>query len=113
MKTLIIATFVTALSLPAFAHSEKEGMTPADGATVSAVPETIQIRFNDGMRLTKMDMTHEDHPSVAVDLSGSTGFVKEYDLPIQAMGGGTYRFDWRGLGADGHPMTGTFSFMVE
>lgn len=113
MKTLIVAALVAALSAPSFAHSDKEGMTPADGSTIAAVPETVSVRFNDGMRLVKMDMTHEDHPAVAVDLSGSKGFVKKYELPIQGMGAGTYRFEWRGLGTDGHPMTGTFSFVVE
>lgn len=113
MKHLIIAALVATLSIPAFAHSEKEGMTPADGSSVAEVPETIAVRFNEGMRLTKMDMTHQDHPSVEIDLSGAKGFLKEYELPIQAMGAGTYRFDWRGLGGDGHPMTGTFSFIVE
>lgn len=113
MKHLIIAALVATLSIPAFAHSKKEGMTPADGSTVAEVPETIALRFNEGMRLTKMDMTHEDHPSVEIDLSGAKGFLKQYELPIQDMGDGTYLFEWRGLGSDGHPMTGTFSFIVE
>ncbi len=113
-KTVIaFATFALLSASIANAHSKKEALTPADGSTMQSVPETVVLRFNDGMRLTKMDMTHADHPSVAVDLDGVSGFLKEYTLPIESMGEGIYRFEWRGLGADGHPMTGEFSFTVE
>lgn len=115
MKKIALVLTMVSLSFGsvASAHSKKEALVPADGSTIQAVPDNVELRFNDGMRLTKMDMTHASHPSVAVDLGDVTGFAKEYVLPIQSMGAGPYTFEWRGLGADGHPMTGTFSFTVE
>jgi methionine-rich copper-binding protein CopC len=29
------------------------------------------------------------------------------------MGAGVYQIEWRGLGVDGHPMSGSFSFEVK
>jgi hypothetical protein len=97
----------------ALAHSKKENMTPADGAVVWAVPETIELRFNDGMRLTKVEMTHADTLTGNLDLGEQSGFGKEFSLPLVPMGAGVYQIDWRGLGVDGHPMNGTFSFEVK
>ena len=97
----------------AFAHSEPEMFTPADGSVVETAPEQIELRFNDGMRLTKVELVSAEENSVAVELGEQSGFVKEFALPVQIENPGIYRVDWRGLGADGHPMNGTFSFEVK
>jgi methionine-rich copper-binding protein CopC len=34
-------------------------------------------------------------------------------LPMQDMGPGSYVVEWRGLGADGHALNGTFNFTVK
>ena len=100
-----LTIFLALTSAQAIAHSEKESMTPAD-----AVPETIGLRFNDGMRLTKVEMTHAETHTEALDLGTQSGFVKEFSLPLTPMGPGMYHIEWRGLGVDGHPMNGVFSF---
>ncbi len=41
------------------------------------------------------------------------GMEIDFTVPMQSVGSGTYVIDWRGLGADGHAMTGSFSFVVE
>ena len=53
-----LAAALTSLVVLAAAHSEKESTTPANGAIVAAVPESVELRFNDGMRFTKVEMTH-------------------------------------------------------
>lgn len=106
---LCLALIVTS----AVAHSEKESMTPADGTVLDAVPETIELRFNDGMRLTEVEMTHAEKQVEALDLGAQSGFVKEFTLPLISMGAGLYQIEWRGLGVDGHPMTGSFAFEVK
>jgi len=108
-----LTIFLALTSAQALAHSEKESMTPADGAILDAVPETIGLRFNDGMRLTKVEMTHAETHTEALDLGTQSGFVKEFSLPLTPMGPGMYHIEWRGLGVDGHPMNGVFSFEVK
>ena len=107
---VMVLTFIGSTAL---AHSEKESMTPADGAILDAVPETIGLRFNDGMRLTKVEMTHAETHTEALDLGTQSGFVKEFSLALTPMGPGMYHIEWRGLGVDGHPMNGVFSFEVK
>ena len=40
-------------------------------------------------------------------------FAQEFALPMQDMGPGSYVVEWRGLGADGHALNGTFNFTVK
>lgn len=111
--TPILATWLTLSATVALAHSEKEGTVPADGTVVEAVPENIELRFNDGMRLTKVEMTHAEKHTEALELGEQSGFVKKFSLPMISMGAGFYLIEWRGLGVDGHPMDGSFSFEVK
>lgn len=49
---LAIAIAAALLSSAAFAHSEKEGTTPVDGAQLTETPEMIHMVFDDPMRIT-------------------------------------------------------------
>jgi methionine-rich copper-binding protein CopC len=108
-----VALLLAVIGTSVFAHSDKESVTPADGAVLDNVPETLEMRFNEGMRLTKVEMTHADTHVETLDLGAQSGFVKEFSLPLVQMGSGLYQIEWRGLGVDGHPMTGSFSFEVK
>jgi len=54
-----------------------------------------------------------DHPSVELDLGDQKSFATEFVVPVEQMGSGTYQIEWRGLGIDGHAMTGEFMFTVD
>ena len=58
-------------------------------------------------------MTHLDHPAVELDLGDQNSFATEFIVPVIGMGPGSYKIEWRGLGIDGHAMTGEFMFTVE
>lgn len=114
MKYRFALAILLALTSPqAFAHSEKESTTPANGAVVEDVPETIGLRFTDGIRLTRVEMIYASSPPKTLEVGPQSGFLKEFSLPLIPMGTGIYQIEWRGLGIDGHPMTGTFSFEVK
>ena len=113
MKNIAITALMIALTNGAFAHSRIDATTPADGATLAEVPAEISVTFADDIRLTRVEVIHEDSPSVRLDLGGQTSFGTTFTLPLEDMGGGTYRIEWRGLGADGHAMRGAFMFTVK
>lgn len=113
MKKLAIIAFATVLATSAFAHSRVDTTTPENGTTVSEAPSEISFSFAKDIRLTRVDMLHQDHPSVRLDLGGQTSFGRVFTLPVEGMGDGAYRIEWRGLGADGHAMQGAFSFTVD
>ena len=93
-----------------FPHDER---THAKDAIVSEMPTAGLMEFKGDMRLVRVDITHTSSGSMDMDLGGQTAFTKEFRLPMQDMGAGVYVIKWRGLGADGHALNGTFSFTVE
>lgn len=114
MKLLSLAAIaIFASTTFVAAHSDDMATMPADGDVVQAVPDAIIFTFDDAIRLTRIEMTHVGHPSVDLDLGEQQSFATEYSVPVIGMGGGTYQIEWRGLGIDGHPVQGEFSFEVE
>ena len=109
---LTLAILVTLIGTGAFAHSETKSTTPSNGAVLEVFPETIELSFSDGMRLTKVEVIDASSNPQILELEGQSGFAKEFSLPVAPMGTGNYQIEWRGLGVDGHPMNGTFSFEV-
>lgn len=113
MKKIAVIALITVISTGANAHSRVETTTPENGATVSEIPSEISFQFAKEIRLTRVEMIHQDQPSVRLDLGDQTSFGREFALPLEGMGEGTYHIEWRGLGADGHAMQGGFSFTVD
>jgi methionine-rich copper-binding protein CopC len=95
---------------PAQAHDVLVSTSPADGATVATTPDEIVLTFN--------------QPALAVGtqmvVSGPDGQVQQgpprlLDSTVRqslAPGSpaGRYTVTWRVTSADGHPVSGTFSF---
>ncbi|MBD3662580.1 copper resistance CopC family protein [Sulfitobacter aestuariivivens] len=109
-QTLLGLAVVVAPAL-AFAHSKSEATTPANGATVTEVPE-LSMRFDDPMRIISVTLTSPDGD---VEIERETGMDPSTEfraLPLEELAPGSYRFDWRGMASDGHPMQGSFSFTV-
>lgn len=113
MKTLTTSVLISMLATNAFAHSSVDTTTPENGATVAEVPSEISFKFADDIRLTKVNMIHQEAHTVTLDLGDQTKFGRAFELPVQSMGEGIYRIEWRGLGADGHAMQGEFTFIVD
>ncbi len=113
MKMLTMVALISTLATSAFAHSKVDTTTPTDGATVAEVPSEISFNFTDDIRLTKVNMIHQDAHTITLDLGDQTSFSRAFALPFQDMGDGIYRIEWRGLGVDGHAMQGEFTFSVD
>lgn len=120
MKNIFTAAMFVALTTSMMfapvslsAHSKVDTTTPTDGASMGRVPEVVGLDFSKEIRLTKVVMTHMDHPSVNLDLSGQKSFSRKFSVPVIGMGNGPYRIEWRGLGKDGHAMQGSFTFNVK
>ncbi len=112
MKRIATLALLSTLATSAFGHSRVDTTTPENGALIGEVPVDISFNFAGDIRLTRVDMTHEDHPPVTLDLGKQISFERVFTLPMQGMGEGTYRIEWRGLGKDGHAMQGDFMFTV-
>jgi len=113
MKIFLCAGMVAIWATGGMAHSPLDGTTPADEATVTQMPTEVLMDFKGDIRLTRVAITHADTDSMDMDLGDQTAFMQDFALPMQDMGAGVYVVEWRGLGADGHALNGTFSFTVE
>jgi len=113
MKTLATIALSFLFATAAAAHSPVRSTMPENASVVAEVPAQVSIEFANTIRLTRVDMTYQDQPSVELDLGDQTSFATEFSLSLEGSGAGTYLIAWRGLGADGHPMSGDFSFSVD
>ncbi len=111
IKQTLFGLAVAMAPMLAAAHSKSEATTPADGATVTEVPE-LSMRFDDPMRIISVTLTSPDGD---VEIERETGMDPATEfraVPLEELTPGSYRFDWRGMASDGHPMQGSFSFTV-
>lgn len=111
IKQTLLGLAIAMAPMLAAAHSKSESTTPADGATVTEVSE-LAMRFDDPMRIISVKLTSPDGD---VGLERETGLDPATEfraMPSEMLAPGTYRFDWRGMASDGHPMQGSFSFTV-
>lgn len=113
MKNLLLASLFVTWAGACHAHSALEMSVPAAGETIAAAPEALEMTFKKGIRLTKVSLTRMDNPSVLLDLTGSKGFITDYSIPVNLTDIGNYLIEWRGLGQDGHVVTGDFTFEVK
>ncbi|MFC4224902.1 copper resistance CopC family protein [Lysinibacter cavernae] len=116
----VAAALLTApgLATPASAHDQLISATPADGATLDEAPTEISLTFSDNLieigtevrvleGATIVDGA-TDWASGPSELAGPT-----VTQPVrQPLDDGTYTVVWRVVSSDGHPIEGTYSFVV-
>ncbi|MGI9084759.1 MAG: copper resistance CopC family protein [Aeromicrobium sp.] len=113
-KPVIAAVFATmvflvALSPPAAAHASLVSTDPADGSTVKSAPRTIQMNFNEGVRLADVSVSAPNggvvgtaEPTIdGVNVSANVGRTDQR---------GEYTVAYRVVSEDGHTVSGEFRF---
>ena len=109
----VIASAVALGASPALAHARLLSATPGDGATVTA-PRQVSLTFSERFAAPFSSVEVEDgrgRPvpvTKAVSQDGKT-LGGSFTAPLAA---GTYRVTWAIAAADGHRMTGHYSFTV-
>jgi methionine-rich copper-binding protein CopC len=98
---------------PVLAHARLVSATPSNGATVSA-PRTISLTFSERFAAPFSTVEVEDGRGRAVSLTKTVSddgktLGGTFGAPLMA---GAYRVTWAIAAADGHRMTGTYSFTV-
>lgn len=109
----VVLVGMLALAAPAHAHDALVSATPADGATLTAVPTEVVLTFTDQIlevepAVLVRDEAGEQLDDVPVVVDGAT-----VTRPLPAdMPDGRYDVAWRVVSADGHPIEGAFTFTV-
>ncbi|MEU1514947.1 copper resistance CopC family protein [Streptomyces sp. NPDC005811] len=104
---------LTATAPQAAAHTELGTTSPKADATLAAPPAHVTLTFTDPMtqKYAKVAVTAADGTSAAsgaVEVDGST-----VTLPLTAdVPSGRYTVGYRVVSADGHPVSGSYTFTV-
>ena len=107
LRALLFA--LTLLPTAAGAHSALEVSVPSDGAAVAAPVSVLEMRFRAPIRVTRLEVEGPDGTErIEPDDPSGAAFAVPVDLSA-----GVYTVYWIGLGADGHPMRGSFAFEAE
>lgn len=107
---LALAITIALLSGAAFAHSDKEGTTPFDGAQLTETPEMIHMVFDDPMRITMVRLVDANGTEMPMERGAGLEPALEFHAEPAPLSPGNYTVEWRGLASDGHAMQGSFSF---
>lgn len=100
---------------PADAHANVLSTFPADGAELASSPGEIEIAFNEivvvpegTLILVSSDRDPEElEYELREEVSGTLLVAAAPQIPD-----GWYAVSWRAISADGHPISGTFTFRV-
>ncbi|PJI93601.1 copper resistance CopC family protein [Luteimicrobium subarcticum] len=112
------ALAVPAAALPAMAHDYVVSTSPTTGSTVTKAVPKVSVTFDDVV----LDPQGDGSTTVVQVTDGAgkhyeTGCPAILDRTISAdtaLGAaGSYLVTWRAVSADGHPVSGTFSFRYQ
>ncbi len=99
---------------PAAAHSVLLDTSPARGGTVATAPTAISLTFNE-MPQGEFSTIHVTGPDGQRRDNGHVKVVD--DVVTEPLAGsrpaGRYVVDWRVVSADGHPVSGEFTFTAK
>lgn len=111
----LVAAALTAVLIgfgtPASAHSVLLGTDPDDEEQLAAAPQEVSLTFNEDITElgTEVVITTEDEEVVSDGDAVIDGPVVTQGL-VEDRPAGAYTVTWRAVSADGHPISGEFTF---
>ena len=113
LSATLAVLFAVLFASPAAAHAELLDISPENGAQLERPPSEVRLTFTesvnvitDGIRLIDVDGA-----SVPTPAPTATGHTVTLPMPAD-LPNGPYIVTWRVVSADGHPVSGAFSFGV-
>jgi len=120
MRTLLLRVAVAGMlglfPSVAMAHLGLSRSTPAHGATVSVAPTVLRLEFTEAVERTVARIRLLGPDSADVPLADLRQPADSMNIVLadvlDGLSPGTYAIEWRVVGADGHPVSGTIRFVV-
>ena len=94
------------------AHTALKASTPGNGATVATIPSDLDLVFNAEVRLIKLELMGVGH-EMSTNFEPSSEVASTYKIQTPGMHPGEFTVNWAAIGADGHTVTNSFSFVVD
>jgi methionine-rich copper-binding protein CopC len=111
---LLAAGFLLALAGPATAHSLLLESEPAAGATLTAAPRELMLRFNNRIEksLSRVRVLDERGVAQMLVVTVDGGPADRLTAGMPPLGPGRWRVEWQVLSKDGHVVAGRFEFRL-
>ena len=116
-STLALVPTVMMTALPATSHEQLVDQEPKTGQILEAGIAEVKLSFSDdlislensaGSEIVILDSNQNPVNNGCAVIDGRTAIARaDIDRP------GTYQVGWRVVSGDGHPISGSFSFVVE
>ena len=113
--------FLTVLSasaalavLPSTKHATLVSSEPAADSHLASPPTRVRLVYSEPIegKLAKVTIVPATAAPIVLRAGADPRDVHAVIAPVDALGPGTYKVEWRVVSADGHPVDGTFSFTV-
>jgi len=103
-----------AVARPAAAHSLLLESTPAAGATLTAAPPELALRFNNRIEkpLSRVRLVDSRGAARTVELTSAGAPPDWLRAPLPPLSPGRWRVEWQVLSTDGHVVSGRFDFQI-
>lgn len=112
LATSLFATLLAAGM--ASAHAHLETAMPADGAKLTAAPNSISITLTENIEPAFSHLTLTAASGDLVPLTNEKADGKALSaMPSSTLSPGAYMVEWQILSVDGHKTSGSFGFTVE
>jgi copper transport protein len=118
MRSLLLAASGIMVAAGAlWAHAALVRSVPAKDARLTDPPPVVVLEFNENVdpatsRVTLVGPAGDSIPLAPRRAADSSARMIEADVP-PLPAPGSWRLEWRLIGADGHPVTGRYSFHVD
>lgn len=100
--------------LPSTKHATLVSSEPAANSHLASPPTRVRLVYSEPIegKLAKVTIVPATAAPMVLRAGADPRDVHAVIAPVDALGPGTYKVEWRVVSADGHPVDGTFSFTV-
>lgn len=111
--SLFVMLLLTLAPTPASAHDQLLSSSPKSGATLSALPKSVVLHFEEPpvAGYTKVRVVNAAGRAVGSATPATNGSTVTLALPTSTATG-RFTIVWSALSDDGHPVSGTIAFTV-
>jgi len=111
--TVLSASAALAI-LPSAKHATLVSSEPAADSHLASPPTRVRLVYSEPIegKLAKVTIVPATAAPMVLRAGADPRDVHAVIAPVDALGPGTYKVEWRVVSADGHPVDGTFSFTV-
>ena len=115
MRGVIVGWAILLGASVAWGHAFLDRAEPRVGSTVRTAPTQVRVWFTENLEPAFSTLEVWDKDGKRVDggpAGGSPASPGMLQVPVKALGPGTYRVKWRVLSVDTHVTEGEFTFHV-